>query len=72
MFLRGKEGILRSPYHKKKMTENESNEHYTGKANKVLRFLSSSGEKVEELKTIRKEYGAQSEEYKNAVTTLEK
>jgi hypothetical protein len=27
---------------------------------------------VEELKTIRKEYGAQSEEYKNALTTLEK
>ena len=27
---------------------------------------------VEELKNIRKEYGAQSKEYKNALTTLEK
>ena len=56
----------------KKMTEIESNEQHTGKTNKVLRFLSSSGEKVEELQTIRKEYGAQSEEYKNAAATLEK
>ena len=56
----------------KKMTEIESNEQHTGKTNKVLRLLSSSGERVEELKRIRKEYGAHSEEYKNAVTTLEK
>ena len=50
----------------------QSKERETGKTNKVLRLLSSSGEIVEELKTIRKEYGAHSEEYKNAVTTLEK
>ena len=59
-------------YIEKKMTEIESKERETGKTNKVLRLLSSSGEIVEELKTIRKEYGAHSEEYKNAVTTLEK
>jgi hypothetical protein len=59
-------------YIEKKMTEIESKERETGKTNKVLRLLSSSGEKVEELKTIRKEYGAHSEAYKNAVTTLEK
>ena len=56
----------------KKMTEIESKERETGKTSKVLRLLSSSGERVEELKRIRKEYGAHSEEYKNAVTTLEK
>ena len=52
----------------------ESQERQTGKTSKVLRLLSNSGGKynVEELKTIRKEYGAQSEEYKNALTTLEK
>ena len=46
----------------------------TGKTNKVLRFLSSSGEKqnVEQLKAIRKQHGAQSKEYKEALTTLEK
>ena len=56
----------------KDMIQIESKERDTGKTNKVLRLLSSSGEIVEELKTIRKEYGAHSEEYKNAVTTLEK
>ena len=56
----------------KKMTKIESKERETGKTSKVLRLLSSSGEKVEELKTIRKEYGAQSEKYKNAVSALEK
>ena len=57
-----------------KMTTIESQERETGKTSKVLRLLSNSGGKynVEELKTIRKEYGAQSEEYKNALTTLEK
>eukprot|EP00943_MAST-04B_sp_MAST-4B-sp1_P009805 g9805.t1 len=57
-----------------KMTTIESQERNTGKTSKVLRLLSSSGkkQKVEQLKTIRKEYGAQSEEYKNALTTLEK
>ena len=57
-----------------KMTTIESQERQTGKTSKVLRLLSNSGGKhnVEELKTIRKEYGAQSEEYKNALTTLEK
>ena len=59
-------------YIEKKMTEIESKERDSGKTNKVLRLLSSSGGVVEELKTIRKEYGAHSEEYKNAVTTLEK
>ena len=54
------------------MVQIESNERETGKTNKVLRILSTSGEKVEELKTIRKKYGAQSEEYKNALTTLDK
>ena len=58
----------------KQMTTIESQERQTGKTSKVLRLLSNSGGKhnVEELKTIRKEYGAQSEEYKNALTTLEK
>ena len=57
-----------------KMASIESQERQTGKTSKVLRLLSSSGEKqkVEQLKTIRKEYGAQSKEYKNALTTLEK
>ena len=56
------------------MTSIESQERNTGKTSKVLRLLSSSGEKqkVEQLKTIRKEYGAQSKQYKNALTTLEK
>ena len=56
----------------KDMIQMESQERETGKTSKVLRLLSSSGEKVEELKTIRKEYGAQSEKYKNAVSALEK
>jgi signal recognition particle GTPase len=57
-----------------KMTSIESQERETGKTSKVLRLLSNSGGKhnVDELKTIRKEYGAQSKEYKNALTTLEK
>merc|ERR1712146_280829 len=57
-----------------KMTSIESQERNTGKTSKVLRLLSSSGEKhnVEELKTIRKQHGAQSKQYKNALTTLEK
>ncbi len=57
-----------------KMASIESQERNTGKSSKVLRLLSSSGEKqkVEQLKTIRKEYGAQSKQYKNALTTLEK
>merc|ERR1711998_827462 len=57
-----------------KMTSIESQERNTGKTSKVLRLLSNSGGKhnVDELKTIRKEYGAQSKEYKNALTTLEK
>ena len=56
------------------MTSIESQERQTGKTSKVLRLLSNSGGKhnVDELKTIRKEYGAQSKEYKNALTTLEK
>ena len=49
----------------------ESQERETGKTSKVLRLLSKK-QKVEQLKTIRKEYGAQSKEYKNALTTLEK
>ena len=58
----------------KQMTTIESQERQTGKTSKVLRLLSNSGGKhnVEELKNIRKEYGAQSKEYKNALTTLEK
>ena len=50
------------------MASIESQERNTGKTSKVLRLLSSSGEKqkVEQLKTIRTEYGAQ-EEYKNAL-----
>ena len=58
----------------KDMKKIESQERNTGKTRKVLRLLSNSGEKqtVEQLKTIRKEYGAQSKEYKNALTTLEK
>ena len=57
-----------------KMTSIESQERETGKTSKVLRLLSNSGGKhnVDELKIIRKEYGAQSKEYKNALTTLEK
>merc|ERR1712196_768365 len=57
-----------------KMTSIESQERNTGKTSKVLRLLSNSGGKhnVEELKNIRKEYGAQSNEYKNALTTLDK
>ena len=58
----------------KDMTSIESKERNTGKTNKVLRLLSSSGEKqnVEQLKSIRKQHGAQSNEYKEALTTLEK
>ena len=59
----------------KDMTSIESQERQrTGKTSKVLRLLSSSGGKhnVDELKNIRKEYGAQSKEYKNALTTLDK
>jgi hypothetical protein len=58
----------------KDMIQIESQERNTGKTSKVLRLLSNSGGKhnVDELKTIRKEYGAQSKEYKNALTTLEK
>ena len=58
----------------KKMASIESKERNTGKTNKVLRLLSSSGEKqnVEQLKSIRKQHGAQSKEYKEALTTLEK
>eukprot|EP00943_MAST-04B_sp_MAST-4B-sp1_P002274 g2274.t1 len=58
----------------KKMTSIESKERNTGKTNKVLRLLSSSGEKqnVEQLKSIRKQHGAQSKAYKEALTTLEK
>jgi hypothetical protein len=48
------------------MIQLESKERDTGKKNKVLRLLSGSGEKLEELKRLRKEFGAQSEEYKNA------
>ena len=57
-----------------KMTSIESQERQTGKTSKVLRLLSNSGGKhnVDELKKIRKEYGAQSKEYKNALTTLDK
>ena len=57
-----------------KMTSIESQERQTGKTSKVLRLLSNSGGKhnVDELKNIRKEYGAQSKEYKNALTTLDK
>ena len=56
------------------MTTIESQERQTGKTSKVLRLLSNSGGKhnVDELKTIRKEYGEQSQEYKKALTTLEK
>ena len=59
---------------KNKMASIESKERNTGKTNKVLRLLSSSGEKqnVEQLKSIRKQHGAQSKEYKEALTTLEK
>ena len=56
----------------KEMAKIESKERETGKTSRVLRLLSSSGEKVEELKRLRKEYGAQSEEYKNAVIRIEK
>merc|ERR1711907_288578 len=58
----------------KDMTSIESKERNTGKTNKVLRLLSSLGEKqnVEQLKSIRKQHGAQSKEYKEALTTLEK
>jgi hypothetical protein len=58
----------------KDMTSIESKERNTRKTNKVLRLLSSSGEKqnVEQLKSIRKQHGAQSKEYKEALTTLEK
>ena len=58
----------------KDMTSMESQERQTGKTSKVLRLLSNSGGKhnVDELKNIRKEYGAQSKEYKNALTTLDK
>ena len=57
---------------KNKMASIESQERETGKTSKVLRLLSNSGGKhnVEELKTIRKEYGAQSKEYKNALTPV--
>ena len=56
----------------KKMTSIESKERNTGKTNKVLRLLSSSGEKlnVEQLKSIRKQHGAQSKEYKEALTKI--
>ncbi len=52
----------------------ESQERNTGKTSKVLRLLSNSGGKhnVEELKNIRKQHGAQSKQYKNALTILEK
>ena len=55
-----------------KMTSIESQERQAGKTSKVLRLLSNSGGKrnVTVLKNIRKEYGAQSEEYKNALTTM--
>jgi len=58
----------------KDMIQIESQERNSGNTRKVLRLLSNSGEKqtVEQLKTIRKEYGAQSKEYKNALNTLEK
>eukprot|EP00944_MAST-04C_sp_MAST-4C-sp1_P003556 g3556.t1 len=58
----------------KQMTSIESQERQTGKTSKVLRLLSNSGGKhnVDELKNIRKEYGAQSKEYKNALNTLDK
>eukprot|EP00944_MAST-04C_sp_MAST-4C-sp1_P015089 g15089.t1 len=57
-----------------KMKSMESEERNSGKTSKVLRLLSSSGEKhnIEQLKTIRKEYGAQSKAYKNALTSLDK
>ena len=56
----------------KKMASIESKERNTGKTNKVLRLLSSSGEKqnVEQLKSIRKQHGAQSKEYKEALTKI--
>ena len=54
------------------MIQIESKEREVFKERRVLRLLSSSGEKVDELRRIRKKYGASSEEYKNAVTTLEK
>ena len=57
----------------KKMTNKEHEEHDTSKTNKVLRLLSSSGDKhnVEQLKQVRMEHGAQSDEYKNALRALE-
>ena len=56
------------------MASIESQERNAGKTSKVLRLLSNLGGKhnVDELKTIRKEYGAQSKEYKNALMTLDK
>eukprot|EP00943_MAST-04B_sp_MAST-4B-sp1_P007999 g7999.t1 len=59
---------------KTKMASIESQERKTVKTSKVLRLLSNPGGKdnVDRLKTIRKEYGAQSKEYKNALATLEK
>ena len=55
-----------------RISEMESNESSTRKRSQVLRALSTSSgiTDVDQLKSIRKKYGAQSKEYKDALANL--